>query len=145
MSKRVNTNKLMPDFYAAMGKLSESVTNAPLDPKLRELIKVRVSQINGCAFCINMHSKDSRSLGETEQRLYGLNAWWDAPFYTPKEKAALALAEEVTRLPNQRVSQAVYDEAAEELEDQEIAAVIAGAVLMNTWNRLSISAALEPR
>jgi AhpD family alkylhydroperoxidase len=141
----VNPNKLMPDFYAAMQQLGKAVENGPIDPILRELIKVRVSQINGCAFCLNMHTAEARALGETEQRLYTLSAWRDATYFSSKERAALALAEEITRLPNGAVSQAVYDEAAEEFEDEELAAVMAGAILMNTWNRLSISSGLEAR
>jgi AhpD family alkylhydroperoxidase len=80
----VNPSKLMPDFYAAMQQLGKAVEAGPIDPKLRELIKVRVSQINGCAFCLNMHTADARALGETEQRLYTLNAWRDTPYFSSK-------------------------------------------------------------
>ena len=108
MQTRLDYGKAAPGSVQAMYKLEKYVEGSGLERSLLELIKTRVSQINGCAFCIDMHSKDARLHGETEQRIYGLNAWRETPFYSPRERAALALAEEMTNLPTSNVPDEVY-------------------------------------
>src|SRR4051812_44833962 len=111
MSTRVKIDKALPEVYKAMLALAGSTANTALTPTHRELIKIRASQINGCAFCIDMHTKDARKLGETEQRIYGLSAWRDTPFYTEQERALLALTEEVTLISKGGVSDETYKNA----------------------------------
>ncbi|MBS1590403.1 MAG: carboxymuconolactone decarboxylase family protein, partial [Bacteroidetes bacterium] len=110
-----------------------------LDKKLYELIKTRASQINGCAFCINMHTRDAMEIGETAQRLFLLDAWRETNLYTAKERAVLALTEEMTLIAGKHVSDEVYQEAAAHLTDEEMAAVIMAVVAINGWNRIAIT------
>jgi AhpD family alkylhydroperoxidase len=105
---------------------------------------MRVSQINGCAFCIDMHSKDARAAGEQEQRLYALNAWRETPFYSPRERAALALAEEMTNLSTNHVPDAAYEEAARYFEPKELAQLIWCVTIINAWNRIAITSRMVP-
>jgi AhpD family alkylhydroperoxidase len=121
----------------AMNAFDSAVADSGLEPSLRELIKLRASQINGCGYCIDMHWKDARSAGETEQRLYGLTAWREAPYYTPRERAALALTEAVTLIA-QGVPEDVYAEAERQFEPADLAALIWNIVAINAWNRLAI-------
>jgi AhpD family alkylhydroperoxidase len=121
-----------------------SGTIGDLDNTIKQLVFTRVSQINGCAFCIDMHTKDARAAGETEQRLYGLNAWRETPFYTPRERAALVLAEEMTNLPTSNVPDEVYEEAARHFEPKELALVIWAVTIINAWNRIAITSRMVP-
>jgi AhpD family alkylhydroperoxidase len=121
----------------AMNAFDAVVAETGLEPSLRELIKLRASQINGCGYCIDMHFKDARRAGESEQRLYGLTAWREAPYYSPRERAALALTEAVTLIA-QGVPADVYAEAEREFEPAELAALIWNIVAINAWNRLAI-------
>jgi AhpD family alkylhydroperoxidase len=121
----------------AMNAFDAVVAETGLEPSLRELIKLRASQINGCGYCIDMHFKDARRAGESEQRLYGLTAWREAPYYSPRERAALALTEAVTLIA-QGVPANVYAEAEREFEPAELAALIWNIVAINAWNRLAI-------
>jgi AhpD family alkylhydroperoxidase len=121
----------------AMNALDQAVTETELDPNLHNLIKLRASQINGCGYCIDSHWKDARRAGETEQRMYGLDAWREAPYYTPRERAALALTEAVTLIAG-GVPQDVYAEAERHFEPAELAALIWSIAVINTWNRLAI-------
>ena len=121
----------------AMNAFDAVVAETGLEPRLRELIKLRASQINGCGYCIDMHFKDARRAGESEQRLYGLTAWREAPYYSPRERAALALTEAVTLIA-QGVPADVYAEAEREFEPAELAALIWNIVAINAWNRLAI-------
>src|SRR3954470_652719 len=109
MSERIAYSKVAPEGYRAMSGLERYVRGSGLEPSLLYLVKVRASQINGCAYCIDMHWKDARAAGETEQRLYGLDAWQESPYYTDRERAALAWTEAVTNLRDGHVSDAVYD------------------------------------
>jgi len=143
MSKRIRIKELEPEAYKALQGIEQYLAASKLDPRLRELIKIRASQINGCAFCINMHTRDARKLGETEQRIYALNAWWDTPYFTETEQAVLALTEEVTQISN-RVSDETYNRAAKVLDDHALAQVIMAIIAINSWNRISISTRLEP-
>jgi AhpD family alkylhydroperoxidase len=142
LTPRLRIGSLTPDSYRAMSALAGTIGD--LDPVLKQLIFTRVSQINGCAFCIDMHTKDARAAGETEQRLYGLNAWRETPFYTPRERAALALAEEMTNLPTSNVPDEVYEEAARHFEPKELSLVIWAVTIINSWNRIAITSRMVP-
>lgn len=141
MSKRIGVE---PKAYEAMQALENYLKDSGLDKKQFELIKIRASQINGCAFCINMHTKDARALGETEQRIYALNAWRETPFFTPEERAILALTEEVTNIKHGGVSDKTYEDAAQVLDRHYIGKVIMAAVTINAWNRIAISTGMQP-
>jgi len=106
---------------------------------LRELVRVRASQLNGCAYCIDMHAKDARAAGETEQRLYALPAWRETPFYTSRERAALALTEDVTLMARDHVPAAAYEAAAEQLTAGEIAALLSLIITINAWNAIGVT------
>lgn len=145
---RVALKKITPDVSAAMGSLHAAAVSAAHDakvePELLELIRIRASQINGCAFCLDMHTKDARAAGETEQRVYALNAWRETPFFTARERAALALTEAVTLVHDGRVPDAVYAEAAEVFDETQIAALIWAATVINAYNRIAIATRMAP-
>ena len=141
MTPRIDHKALQPRSAAAMNRLDASVE---LDPVLRELVNLRASQINGCAFCIDMHTKDARAAGETEQRIYALDAWRETPFYTERERAALALTEAVTFVADGHVPDDVYRAAAEVFKDAELAALIWAAIVINTYNRIAIATRMQP-
>jgi AhpD family alkylhydroperoxidase len=123
----------------AMYGLEEPLRDSGLEPKLRELVKTRASQINGCAYCIDMHTKDARAQGETEQRLYALNAWRETPFYTVRERAALEWTEQLTLIAGKDVPDDLYARAREHFSEEEIAKLTLAVVQINGWNRLAIS------
>jgi AhpD family alkylhydroperoxidase len=123
----------------AMLELEGAVHESGLEASLLELVKIRASQINGCAFCIDMHTKDARGRGETEQRIYALDAWREAPFFSARERAALAWTEAVTLLAETHVPDAVYDEARSQFDTREIVALTFALVAINGWNRLAVS------
>ncbi|MGH7723469.1 MAG: carboxymuconolactone decarboxylase family protein [Candidatus Dormibacteria bacterium] len=130
-------------FLRAMRQLDKAATeeldSVDLDPRLRELVRIRASQINGCAYCIDKHSKDARAIGETEQRIYALPAWRETPFFTARETAALALTEAVTLLAVDHVPREVYNAAAELFSDDEMGALISLIVTINAWNAIAVS------
>jgi len=126
-------------IYKAMVGLSAVVRASGIEKPLLELVKMRVSQINGCGYCLDMHSKDARAAGETEQRLYLLQVWRETSLYTERERAALAWAEAVTRLTDQHVPDAVYTQVAAVFDEAEIAALTLAIVEINGWNRICIS------
>lgn len=128
-----------PLVYEAMREADKQIKAFDLDPKLKELIKVRVSQVNGCGYCIHYHAKDARKAGETEERLYALSAWWETPFFTDEEQAALKLAEEVTHISEKGVSEETFAKAESLLGQQKVAQVIFIAITFNGWNRIAIS------
>jgi AhpD family alkylhydroperoxidase len=142
LTPRLRMASLAPESYRAMSALAATV--ADFDPTVKHLVFMRVSQINGCAFCLDMHSKDARLHGETEQRLYGLNAWRETPYFTRRERAALALAEEMTNLPTSNVPDDVYEEAARHFEPQELAQLIWTIPIINGWNRIAITSRMVP-
>jgi AhpD family alkylhydroperoxidase len=125
--------------YRAMAAFSRATGELPLDPLLRELIRVRASMLNGCAYCVDMHTKDARARGETEQRLYGVSTWHEAPFFSPAERAALALTDAFTRLAGNPVPDAVLADAERELGAEGLAAAMWTIVTINAWNRVAIS------
>jgi AhpD family alkylhydroperoxidase len=145
---RVALKKITPDVSAAMGNLHAAAISAAreakVEPELLELIRIRASQINGCAFCIDMHTKDARAAGETEQRVHALNAWRETPFFTARERAALALTEAVTLVHDGRVPDAVYAEAAEVFDETQVAALIWAATVINAYNRIAIATRMVP-
>lgn len=142
MSQRPFDYMKHPDVFKAMLGLNAAYEHSTLEPALLELLKLRASQINGCAYCIDMHSKDARLEGETEQRLYMLNAWWETSLYTEREKAALAWTEAVTRLEGQRVPDAVYEQARAVFNEDEMARLTLAVVAINCWNRFNIAFAV---
>ena len=136
-------------FARAMAHLDQAATKeldrAGIDPRLRELIRIRASQLNGCAYCIDMHTKDARAIGETEQRIYGLTAWPETPYFTARERAALAFTETVTLLSSTHVPDEAYQAVAAEFSPAEIAALVSLIVTINAWNAIGVSTrAWEP-
>lgn len=128
-----------PAAFQAMLVFEKFVQGCGIDPTLLELIKTRTSQINGCAYCLDMHTKDARAHGETEQRLYALNAWRETPFYTERERAALAWTESVTLVAQSQVPDDVYEEARKHFDETELVNLTAAVVAINGWNRFAIS------
>ncbi|HEX7057177.1 MAG TPA: carboxymuconolactone decarboxylase family protein [Bacilli bacterium] len=144
MEPRMEMGKVEPAAYEAMLGLEKYVQSTGLSKTLMELIKIRASQINGCAFCIDMHTKDARKAGETEQRIYALNAWRETPFFTPEERAVLALTEAVTLVASTHVPDDVYEEAKQALGEKKLAQVIMAIIVINGWNRLAITTRTVP-
>ena len=141
--QRLAVNDVAPDAYRAVLGM-ESYSRQHNDPVLYELIKLRASMINGCAFCVDMHSRDALAAGEDSRRLFGVAAWHDAPFYTEKERAALALTDAVTRLGDGGVPDDVWDTAAKHFSEEELANLLMAIATINVWNRLSIATRTEP-
>ena len=139
MEMRIDYAKAAPGASRAMFGLEKYVRECGLEGSLLELVKMRASQINGCAFCLDMHSKDARAAGETEQRLYLLDAWREAPFYTERERAALAWTEALTLISENHVPDEVYEEVRQHFSEQELVNLTLAVVAINGWNRLAIS------
>jgi AhpD family alkylhydroperoxidase len=140
---RLDFDSHAPKFSAAMSHLDHAATKeldrVNFDRKLRELVRIRASQINGCAYCIDMHTKDARALGETEQRIYALPAWRETPFFDARERAALAFAETVTLLAQDHVPDEAYEAVSAELTPDEIGALLSLIVTINAWNAIGVS------
>ncbi|MGH3208217.1 MAG: carboxymuconolactone decarboxylase family protein [Trebonia sp.] len=140
---RLDFDSQAAGFARAVTHLDRAATKeldaAGIDPLLRELVRIRASQLNGCAYCIDMHTKDARAAGETEQRLYALPAWRETPFYTNRERAALALTEDVTLMARDHVPDAAYAAAAAVLTPGEIAALLALIITINAWNAIGVT------
>ena len=139
MTTRLNLTKAAPEGYRAMSQLERYVHNCGLEKSLLELIKLRASQINGCAYCIDMHTKDARQAGESEQRLYLLSAWREAPFYTEREQAALEWTETLTLISQNQVPDEVYERVKPHFTEQELANLTFAVATINSWNRLALS------
>ena len=139
MKRRMNINEAEPRIYQAMAVADKQLPQFELEPKLQELIRIRVSQINGCGYCIDYHTKDAIALGETTQRLFALAAWWETPFFTEEEQVVLKLATEVTRIAEHGVSDETYETAREVLGEKKLAQVIFVTVTINSWNRIAIA------
>jgi AhpD family alkylhydroperoxidase len=145
MSTRVQFNpKRFSDVYDAMNGLETVVHESGLERSLLLLMKMRASQINGCGYCLDMHSKDARLEGETEQRLYLLDAWREAPMYSPRERAALAWTEAVTRLEDGSVPDEAYAQVREQFSEEEIVYLTLAVVAINGWNRIAIALGAVP-
>ena len=136
--RRVDFNRVAPEVGRAVREMDLAVKRAGLDPELVELVKVRVSQINRCAYCLDMHTKDALAAGERPQRLFALSAWREAPFYTDRERAALAWAEAVTAC-SEGVPDNVYEEARAHFGERELVFVTLAVAAINSWNRLAVS------
>jgi AhpD family alkylhydroperoxidase len=139
MEQRLDYSKTVPEAAEILRKLESYLRKTSLEPELVELVKLRASQINGCAFCIDMHTKDARSRGESEQRLYGVSAWREAPFYDERERAALAWAESVTTVSRDQVPDEIYNMAKAQFTDRELVDLTWAVIAINGWNRLAIS------
>jgi len=144
MEQRFNYFKAAPDAYKAMSGLETYLHGCGLEEGLLHLIKLRASQINGCAFCLDMHWKDLRAIGEDEQRLYSLDAWRECQWYTDRERAALAWTEALTLVTQGHVPDAVYEEARKQFSEKELTDLSIAITTINAWNRLSIPARTTP-
>ncbi len=138
MEARLDYTKASPEAYKAMLQMEGVVRRSGIDPKLLELMKIRSSQLNGCAYCIDMHTKDARFKGETEQRIYSLDAWRETPFYTDKERAALAWTEAITNIQTGHAPEAVYQELSRNFSEQERLNITFAITTINAWNRIAI-------
>ena len=144
MKPRINYAKAAPGVYEAMDALDQYLARCGLEPALLYLVQLRASQINGCAYCLDMHWKDLRAAGENEQRLYSLPAWRETPYYTDRERAALAWAEVVTLVADGRVPQRDYEDVRPYFSETELSDLTLGIAAVNAWNRLSIATRLTP-
>ncbi|HEY6901209.1 MAG TPA: carboxymuconolactone decarboxylase family protein [Puia sp.] len=144
MSKRIVIKELQPKAYEAMFGLEKYLGQTKIDVSLQDLIKVRVSQINKCAYCIDLHTKDARNHGESERRIYALDAWKGNPLFSETERAVLALAEEITHISVSGVSDETYEEAFQLLGEEKLAQVIMAIIVINAWNRIGISTHMMP-
>lgn len=144
MHSRMDLGTTNAAAYQAMLHLERYVRSSGINSTLLELIKIRASQINGCAFCIDMHTKDARLHGETEQRIYALHAWRETPFFTPEERAVLAFTEAVTLIATNGVADNIYDEVSRYFTQDEIAKLLMAIVTINGWNRIAITTRAMP-
>src|SRR5262245_46875712 len=140
MKARIDLMNVNPGIMHAMLGLERQIRQAGFDSKLLDLVRMRASQINGCAYCLDMHSKDARANGETEQRLYGLSAWREAPYYSARERAALEWTEALTLVAETHVPDEVYERVREEFSENELAHLSLAVVAINGWNRLNVAA-----
>jgi AhpD family alkylhydroperoxidase len=144
MEERIHYTKVAPGAYHAMLALEKYLDASGLEAPLLHLIKMRASQINGCAYCIDMHSKDLRAIGETEQRIYGLDAWRETPYYTDRERAALTWTEAVTLVREGHVEDSVYEEVKPHFTEKELGDLTVAVATINAWNRLAIAGRTVP-
>ncbi len=143
MKNRISINDLEPDAYQSMFGIEKYLSSVGLETSLKELIKIRASQINGCAYCIQMHTEQARAQGETEQRIYALSAWKESPLFSEKERAILALTEEVTQISIQGLTKETYEKALKELGENKLAQSIMQIVAINAWNRIAVSTSMQ--
>src|SRR4249920_569896 len=144
MKARIDLMHVNPGVVRAMLGLEQQVRQAGFDRKLLDLVRMRASQVNGCAYCLDMHSKDTRANGETEQRLYGLDAWREAPYYSARERAALEWTETLTLVAETHVPDEVYERVREQFSEDELVHLTLAIVAINGWNRLNIAARTVP-
>ena len=145
MQQRIDVARVSPAAYQAVSALQKYVDQSGLDAKLRELIKIRASQINGCAFCLAMHTRDARKLGETDERMHLLNARHEAPVYSERERAALGWIEAITLVTQGHVPDEAFETVREQFSEKEIVDLTAAAVAINTWNRIAIAFRIPPQ
>ena len=145
MQQRIDVTKVSPAVYQAAAALQTYVDQSGLDAKLRELIKIRASQINGCAFCLAMHTRDARKIGETDERMHLLAAWREAPVYSARERAALAWVEAITLVTQGYVPDEAFEAVRRQFSEKEIVDLTAAAVVINSWNRLAIALRVPPQ
>ena len=139
MEPRLNLHELEPVAYQAMMGVEKYLSGISLDKLLIDLIKIRASQLNGCAYCIQMHTVNARNQGETEQRLYALSAWKESPLFSGQERAVLALTDEVTQISKEAVTEQTYQHCQQYLSDKEIAQCIMQITQINSWNRIALA------
>ncbi|MEO5908445.1 MAG: carboxymuconolactone decarboxylase family protein [Ginsengibacter sp.] len=139
MEKRIDINKLEPDAYKGMIGLEKYIRSTNLQPLLREMIKIRASQINGCAYCIDMHSQEALELGEKQRKIFALSAWKESPLFSEEERAVLQLTEEITMISTHGVSDETYNNALKFYSENELAQIIMQVIIINSWNRIAIS------
>lgn len=139
MTQRIDLEKSAPDVFKRMLGFEALLKRGRIDSKLQELVKIRVSQINGCAYCLDMHTKDARQAGETEQRLYCLSAWRESPFYSERERAALLWAERLTRISEYEISDELFDQVRTHFDEEELVYLTMMINMINSWNRFAIS------
>ena len=145
MQQRIDVTKVSPAAYQAVAALQTYVDRSGLDAKLRDLIKIRVSQINGCAFCLAMHTRDARKTGETDERMHLLAAWREVPIYSARERAALAWVEAITLVTQGHVPDEVFEAVRKQFSEKEIVDLTAAAAAINTWNRIAIALRAPPQ
>jgi AhpD family alkylhydroperoxidase len=141
VTQRTAAGKLAPAVYRAMAAFDRSIE---FDPPLRELVKIRASQLNGCAYCLDLHSRDARAAGEDERRLATLAGWRESPFFTQRERAALALTDAATRLGDHGVTDEVWADAAGHFDEAELAQLLWAIAAINAWNRIGVATRLQP-
>jgi len=144
MEPRIDYTKISRGLFEALFGLEKYIHKSGLDEKLLNLIRLRASQINGCAYCIDMHWKDLKEQGESDQRMYGLDAWQESPYYTDRERAALAWTEAVTKIREGHVPDQIYEQVHRSFSDKELADLTLAICSINTWNRLNIAARTVP-
>jgi AhpD family alkylhydroperoxidase len=144
MNARMNLMQVNPAILKAMFGLERQVRQSGLEPRLLDLVRMRASQINRCAYCLDMHSKDARAAGETEQRLYGLEAWRETPYYSARERAALEWTEAVTLVADTGVPDDVYERVREQFSEEELVHLTLAVVAINGWNRFNVAARTVP-
>lgn len=145
MQQRIDVTKVSPAAYQAAAALQTYVDQSGLDAKLRELIKIRASQINGCAFCLAMHTRDARNIGETDERMHLLAAWREAPVYSARERAALAWVEAITLVTQGHVPDEAFEAVRKQFSEKEIVDLTAAAAAINIWNRIAIAFRVPPQ
>ena len=144
MNDRFLMKEIQPGAYTAMRELEKYMASTGINPLHKELLKVRASQINGCAHCLDMHTRDARKLGETEQRLYLLNAWRESPQFSEQERTILSMSEEITLISQRGLSKETYDKAIQQFGESGTAELIMAIVTINAWNRIAISTHQSP-
>jgi AhpD family alkylhydroperoxidase len=145
MQQRIDVTKVSPAAFKAVAALQAFVDQSGLDPKLRELVKIRASQINGCAYCLAMHTREARKIGETDERMHLLDAWREAPVFSARERAALAWTEALTLIAHGHAPDEVYDQVRKQFSEKEIVDLTAAVCAINTWNRIAISFRATPQ
>lgn len=139
MNSRMSIKQMEPGVYEAMLAAEKQIAKFGIEPKLKELIKIRVSQINGCGYCLNIHTADAIKLGETQQRIFTLSAWRETPFFTEQEQAVFKLAEEATLIAQHGVSDETYNNAVKHFGEQKVAQLLLAILTINSWNRIAIA------
>lgn len=143
MKKRIDINTLEPNAYKAMFGLEKYLSTTTLDAPIKELIKIRASQINGCAYCIQMHTESARKMGESEQRIYALPAWKESPLFSDQERAVLSLTDEMTLIADNGLSKDCYEAALQALGENTLAEAMMQIVTINAWNRIAVATAMQ--
>ena len=143
MENRIDISNLEPNAYKAMFGLEKYLSGTTLDAVTKELIKIRASQINGCAYCIQMHTNEARRLGESEQRIFALSAWRESPLFTDRERAVLSLTDEMTLIAKDGLSQGSYEAVLQALGENALAEAMMQIVTINAWNRIAVATAMQ--